>query len=151
MAVRNPKDLWTGVIYIAFGVAALILGRDYGMGTARKMGPAFFPAILSTILIVIGIISVARSFTRAGTPIGSVTFKGLAFVAGATIVFGLLVRGAGLVVAMPVLVVGSAYASQKFNLRTSVLMALGLTVFCIVVFLKGLGIPMPVLGTWFGQ
>jgi hypothetical protein len=29
-------------------------------------------------------------------------------------------------------------------------MAAGLTVFCVLVFLKGLGIPMPTIGHWFG-
>jgi hypothetical protein len=151
MSLRNPKDFWTGIIYIAVGLAAIIIGRDYGMGTPRKMGPAFFPAILSIILIVIGIISLVRSFIRPGTPVGRFTFKGLLMVTGATVLFGLIVRGAGMIVAMPVLVIISAYASGKFNWRTSVTMAIVLTAFCILIFLKGLGIPLPILGSWFGK
>ena len=150
MTSRNPKDLWTGIIYIAFGAAAIIIARDYGLGTPRKMGPAFFPGILSILLIVIGIISLIRSFIRPGTPIGRVTFKGLLLVTGATVLFGLIVRGAGLVIAMPALVIVSAYASEKFSWRTSIAMAIVLTVCCILVFLKGLGIPLPILGSWFG-
>jgi len=150
MTSRNPKDFWTGIIYIAFGAAAIIIARDYGLGTPRKMGPAFFPGILSILLIVIGIISLIRSFIRPGTPIGRVTFKGLLLVTGATVLFGLIVRGAGLVIAMPALVIVSAYASEKFSWRTSIAMAIVLTVCCILVFLKGLGIPLPILGSWFG-
>ena len=51
---RNAKDFWTGVVYIAIGAAAIFIGRDYGMGTAMKMGPAYFPVILSGLLILIG-------------------------------------------------------------------------------------------------
>jgi hypothetical protein len=29
-------------------------------------------------------------------------------------------------------------------------MAAGLTLFCVLVFLKGLGVPLPVIGEWFG-
>ena len=151
MTSRNPKDLWTGIIYIAFGVAALYFARDYGWGTPRKMGPAFFPGILSILLIVIGIISLVRSFVRPGTPIGRFTIKGVLMVTGATVLFGLIVRGAGLLIAMPVLVIVSAYASHKFSWRTSIIMAIVLTVSCILVFLKGLGIPLPILGSWFGN
>jgi len=151
MTSRNPKDLWTGIIYIAFGVAALYIARDYGWGTPRKMGPAFFPGILSILLIVIGIISLVRSFVRPGTPIGRFTGKGVLMVTGSTVLFGLIVRGAGLLIAMPVLVIVSAYASHKFSWRTSIMMAIVLTVSCILVFLKGLGIPLPILGSWFGQ
>jgi hypothetical protein len=151
MVSRNPKDFWTGIIYIAFGVAALYIARDYGWGTPRKMGPAFFPGMLSVLLIVIGIISLVRSFVRPGTPIGRFTIKGVLMVTGATVLFGLIVRGAGLLIAMPVLVIVSAYASHKFSWRTSIMMAIVLTASCILVFLKGLGIPLPILGSWFGN
>jgi hypothetical protein len=151
MTSRNPKDFWTGIIYIAFGAAAIFIARDYGLGTPRKMGPAFFPGILSIILIVIGIISLTRSFIRPGTPVGRFTFKGLLMVTGATVLFGLIVRGAGLIIAMPALVIVSAYASHKFSWRTSIIMAIALTASCILIFLKGLGIPLPILGSWFGQ
>jgi hypothetical protein len=150
MSSRNPKDFWTGIIYIAFGAAAIFIARDYGLGTLRKMGPAFFPVILSIILIVIGIISLVRSFIRPGTPVGRFTFKGLLMVLGATLLFGLIVRGAGMIIAMPALVIVSAYASDKFSWRTSITMAIVLTAFCILIFLKGLGIPLPILGSWFG-
>jgi putative tricarboxylic transport membrane protein len=30
-------------------------------------------------------------------------------------------------------------------------MAAGLTVFCLLIFLKGLGVPLPILGSWFGR
>jgi hypothetical protein len=29
-------------------------------------------------------------------------------------------------------------------------MAAGLTVFCVLVFIKGLGIPLPIIGPWLG-
>jgi hypothetical protein len=29
-------------------------------------------------------------------------------------------------------------------------MAAGLTIFCVFVFLKGLGIPLPIIGPWLG-
>jgi Tripartite tricarboxylate transporter TctB family len=151
MTLRNPKDFWTGIIYVAFGAAVIFIGRDYGLGTPRKMGPAFFPGILSIILIVIGIISLTRSFLRPGTPVGRIAFKGLLLVAGATLFFGIIVRGAGLVIALPVLVIVSAYGSDKFSWRTSIVMAIALTAFCILIFLKGLGIPLPILGSWFGK
>ena len=148
--IRSDKDFWTGLIYIFFGSSALIIGRDYPMGTAIKMGPSYFPAVLSGLLILIGIISLVRSFLKTGTPIGRFAFKGLALVVVSTVLFGLIVRGAGLVIALPLLVIVSAFASKDFRWVPSLLMAAGLTLFCIAVFLKGLGIPLPILGSWFG-
>ena len=75
---RNPKDFWTGLLYILFGSSAILIARDYGMGTGGRMGPAYFPNILGGLLIVIGAISVIRSFIAHGAPIGTFAFKGLA-------------------------------------------------------------------------
>lgn len=147
---RNPKDFWTGIIYISFGLASVLIARDYGMGTALKMGPAYFPTILGGLLVGIGVIAAIRSFIVPGAPVGAFAFKGLALVCFPVLAFGYIVRGAGLAVALPLLIVISALASAKFRWRPTLVMAVGLTVFCVVVFLKGLGIPLPVIGPWFG-
>ena len=148
---RNPKDFWTGLIYLFVGCGALIISRDYDMGTALKMGPAYFPTILSVLLMGIGIISVLRSFLKSGSPIGVVAWKGLVLIVASTILFGMIVRGAGLIIALPLLVIVSASASARFSWKTTLAEAVGITVFCIVVFLKGLGVPLPILGSWFGN
>ena len=148
---RNPKDFWTGLIYLFVGSGALIISRDYDMGTAVKMGPAYFPTLLGVLLMVIGIISVLRSFLKSGSPIGVVAWKGLVLIVASTLLFGMIVRGAGLIIALPLLVIVSASASVRFSWKTSLAEAVGITVFCIVIFLKGLGVPLPILGSWFGN
>lgn len=148
--IRGRKDFWTGLIYVFFGLSALLVARDYGMGTGGKMGPAYFPTILGGLLSAIGVIAVIRSFIVPGTPVGAFAFRGLALVSLSVLMFGLLVRGAGLAVALPLLVIISAGASARFRWRPTLLIAGGLTIFCILVFLRGLGIPLPVIGPWFG-
>jgi Tripartite tricarboxylate transporter TctB family len=148
--IRSSKDFWTGLIYLFFGVSAILIARDYGMGTALRMGPAYFPTVLGWLLIAIGAISVIRSFIVQGTPIGAFAIRGLALVIVSVIVFGLLVKGAGLIVALPVLVIISAYASNQFRWGPTLSLGAGLTLFCVFVFLKGLGVPLPILGPWFG-
>jgi putative tricarboxylic transport membrane protein len=148
--IRNSKDFWSGLIYIFIGSSAIIIARDYGMGTALRMGPAYFPAILGGLLFLIGAISVIRAFLVKGPPIGAFAFKGILAVIGATILFGLIVREAGLAIALPLLAIVSALGSTRFRWLPTLAMAAGLTVFSIYVFIKGLGIPLPILGSWFG-
>jgi hypothetical protein len=148
--IRNQKDFWTGVVYVVFGSAAIVVSRDYGMGTALKMGPSYFPTILGGLLVLIGIISLIRSFLEQGSPFGAFALKGLVLVIASIVLFGLIVRVAGLAIALPVLVIISSYASMRFKWKYSLALAAGLTIFCILVFLKGLGVPLPVLGPWFG-
>lgn len=149
--IRGTKDFWSGVLYIFFGSTALFVGRDYGMGTALRMGPAYFPFMLGGLLIVVGAISMIRSFFVQGTPIGRFALKQLAIVVGSVILFGAIIRGAGLAIALPLLALMSASASARFRWTPSIVMAAGLTVFCMLVFLKGLGVPLPLIGSWLGR
>ena len=149
--IRSAKDFWSGLLYIGLGSSGIIIAQDYSMGTAVKMGPAYFPTILGGLLVSIGTIAVIRSFVVAGTPIGAYALKGLSLVIGSTLLFGFLARGAGLIVALPLLVIISAYGSTRFRWGPTIVMAFGLTLFCVVVFIKGLGIPLPLLGSWFGD
>jgi hypothetical protein len=150
MLVRSTKDFWAGVIYLFFGAAAVIIARDYDMGSALKMGPAYFPTLLGYLLALIGVISVARSFVSRGTPIGEIAYKGLFVLIASVLLFGFLVRRAGLAVALPLLVIISAWASDRFRWPSALLLAGGLTLFCVFVFLRGLGVPLPIWGSWFG-
>ena len=148
--IRNPQDFWSGVIFLVFGLATTLIGRDYAMGTAGRMGPAYFPTILGGLLAVIGAISVARSMFRSGEPIERIAIKNLVIVLMAVVLFGLLVRGAGLVISVIVLVMLSGFARQKFRFLPFLAVAVGLAAFSALVFVIGLGLPMPILGSWFG-
>lgn len=148
--IRNPKDFWSGVIFVFFGLAAVLIGRDYSMGTAGRMGPAYFPTVLGAILALIGVIGVVRSMINQGDAVEKFAIKEIILILTAVLLFGFMVRGAGLLPAVIVLVLFSAYASAKFRAVPSVLLAIGLAAFAVLVFVKALGLPMPILGSWFG-
>ena len=148
--VRNTKDFWTGLIFIAFGVGFLLIAQHYPLGSARRMGPAYFPTILSVVLILIGLAATIRAFISQGGPIGTYALRGLILVAGGTIAFGVLVRDAGVVAAVLALVLISAYASVHFTWRAAGLLGAGLALFCVVIFVYGLGLSIPVVGPLLG-
>lgn len=148
--IRNPRDFWSGIIFVIFGVAAVVIGDDYSMGTAGRMGPAYFPTVLGTLLAIIGGIAVARSLFRSGMSLEKFAVKELVLILGAVLLFGFLVRGAGLIVAVLTLILISAFASAKFRLLPTALLAIGLAIFAVLVFVKGLGLPMPMIGPWLG-
>lgn len=147
--VRNPKDFFAGALYAVFGLIAVVIGSDYDMGTATRMGPAYFPTVLGGLLIFIGVLAIGRSFLTEGEAIGRFAYKALFLVLGATLAFGFLLRGAGLAIALLVLVIISAYASRQFRWGPAILLAVGLAAFSVLVFIKGLGVPLPLLGSWF--
>jgi len=148
--IKNQKDFFAGLIFILFGIAFIGIASEYGFGTARRMGPAFFPIILSGILIAIGIFISVRGIAVSEEPMRGFTLKGLVLVIVGTLLFGFLVRSAGVPIATALLVSVSAFASQRFNWKPTLVLAIGMAVFCTVVFIYALGLPMPVRGPWLG-
>ena len=149
--IRNPKEFWSGVMFTLFGVAAVFIGQDYTIGSAGKMGPGYFPTALGSILAVLGLIAIVRSFLKAGEGFDQFAIKPGFLVLLSVFLFGILMRGAGMVAAVLALVMVSAYASSQFRFKSTVLLAIGGAVFCAIVFVLGLGVPMPLLGSWFGN
>ena len=150
--IKAPKDFWTGVIYLLVGGLGYWIGRDYSFGSAGRMGPGYFPFAISCLLILFGVITLVRSALTAGEPVGALAFKPIVLVIGGVIAFGYLLPRTGLIVAMLVMVLLSAAASEKFRFEWRAAAGLaGLVVFCALVFVKGLGVPMPLVGSWFGQ
>lgn len=148
--IRHPKDFWSGIVFLLFGLSAIVIGQDYEMGTAGRMGPSYFPSVLGGMLSLVGAASLIRSFFRQGEPIGRLYWRELALVLVAVLLFGFLVRDAGLIPATLVLIMISSYAGQKFNLKHSIALAIGAALFAVGLFVKLLGLPMPMLGPWFG-
>ena len=151
MRIRNPRDLWAGAIYLALGVAAILIGQGYQLGTSARMGPGYFPTALGSILALFGLVSIGRAFIRPGDAISAIAWRPLALVLGATVLFAFLLPRAGVLIALSCLIVVGALASRNTRLNaTSVAGLVGLVAFCVAVFVKGLGVPMPLVGTWFG-
>lgn len=78
MVIRNPKDFWAGLMFVAFGLSFMIISLGspefidrlwgeklipgYQMGSAVRMGPAYFPVVLGGMLAVLGAVVLFRSF-----------------------------------------------------------------------------------------
>src|SRR5262245_52757186 len=148
MRLRNARDLLAGGLFLGFGLAFFLLAQQYEMGSARRMGSGYFPVVLSLILMAIGLATMARGFLVDGPPIRDVAVKALLLVTASIVLFGVLVQGAGLGMAVAALVLAAAAASRNSRPLAVLLLAAALGVFCVLAFVKGLGLPFPVLGTW---
>ncbi|MFC7517676.1 tripartite tricarboxylate transporter TctB family protein [Herbaspirillum sp. GCM10030257] len=149
--VRNPKDFWSGVIFVCIGSTSLFISDDYERGTAGMMGPGYFPVVLGVLLAVIGLVAVIRSIVLHGEGISRLAVGKAVLIVAATVSFGLLVRSAGLAIAIiaPMMIAG--YASARFNVRRYLMLALCMAGFSALVFVQALGLPIPVFGAWLGQ
>lgn len=149
--IKHPKDFYAGLMYASVGAGAVLIARGYNLGTSVRMGPGYFPTVLGGLLILVGIVSMIRAFLHEGDAIKSFAWKEIFLLLGSVILFGLVVRGAGLVISLILLVLVSAWASDKFKWKTAVLLAILTSVFSSLVFVKGLGLPFAIIGPWFGM
>ena len=148
--IKKPKDFYTGLMYTAIGIGAILIARGYNLGTSVRMGPGYFPTVLGSLLILVGSILMIRGFLHKGDAIQSFAWKEIFLVLGSIILFGLLVRGAGLAPSLILLILVSAWASDKFKWKTALILAFLTSIISALIFVKGLGLPFAIIGPWFG-
>jgi putative tricarboxylic transport membrane protein len=145
--VRSPKDLVAGLMFIAVGIAAIVIASNYTLGSAARMGPGYFPRILGILMIALGAVLALRSLRLAGPPLPGWKWRPVIVVLGSVIVFGLIVNHAGLVLATILLIVMSSAASTEFRPKEAVISGVLLAVLAVVVFVVGLKLQ---IGIWPG-
>lgn len=146
----ESKDFWIGCVYFAAGAAGWWIAREYSSGTAGRMGPGYFPNVVSFALMFFGCASWVAAARRDGARVERLNLKGLVLVAGSVAAFAFLLPLTGFVPATAAMALMSAAASAKFKLGVLPVAALAaLIAFCALIFIFGLGIPMPMMGSLF--
>lgn len=145
----DRTDALAGLLFIAFGLLFGVQALGLEIGTAFRMGPGYFPLVLSGILILLGLLIIASAIHDRGSEgIGTLAWRGVLFILPAPIFFGLTVRGLGFVPAIFLTTLIAALASLKMRLHWALLLAAGVTVFATLVFSYGLGLPFRRFGPW---
>jgi hypothetical protein len=143
--IKSPKDFWAGVMFIVTGLFFLVWAMVYyQMGTAVRMGPAYFPAVLGGLLATLGAIVMLGSFAISGPPIPKFHFRPLLLVSLSCVVYGYLMKPAGLLIATAALVFISAYGGHEFKWKEVTILYVVLILFSVLVFVKGLTLPFPI-------
>jgi hypothetical protein len=141
--IRAPQDFWAGVLFAALGVGFALLAQRYSMGSAARIGPGYFPAILGGVLALFGLVLVVRSLAVAGLPLGGWHWRSLTLIPCSIAVFILGLESLGFVVASFLSVFIASLASRRFALRRALPLAAGLAVFSALVFVRALKLQMP--------
>ena len=144
MKIKSPRDFWAGLMFIGFGTFfATWAVVNYQMGSAVRMGPAYFPAVLGGLLAFLGLVVLLMSVTVRGPRVDTFHFRPLVFILGANVAYGYVMKPLGLVLATAVLVFLSAFGGHEFKWKEVTLLYVFLIVFSVLVFVKGLTLPFP--------
>jgi hypothetical protein len=144
MKIKSPKDFWAGLMFIGVGgFFALWAWTHYQMGTAVRMGPAYFPIVLGGLLVVLGVLVFLESLAMEGPPVPAFHFRPLILISAACVVYGYVMKPLGLVAATAALVFISAYGGHEFKWKEVSILYVVLIIFSVLVFVKGLTLPFP--------
>lgn len=149
MDIKNlAASLVLLVVGLSFGLTSFF-GMD--VGSALKMGPGYFPLVLSVLIIGIGLavglkaLTVSVPFHPQHAPVRSIVA-----IIVAPILFGLTVRGLGFVPAVMLTALSASMAAKGQRPHVAAVIALAITAFCLAVFYYGLGLPVRLFGPWIG-
>jgi putative tricarboxylic transport membrane protein len=142
--IRHPKDFYSGLIFIGFGIAAIVIGSNYALGTAARMGPGYFPRILGILLIVLGAALSLRALRLQGSPVPAWKWWPTLIVLGSVILFGIIVNSVGLVFSTIILIVLSSAASHEFRYKEALISGVLLAALAVAVFVIGLKLQLPI-------
>src|SRR6185295_15383323 len=144
MKIKSPKDFWSGLMFIASGLFFAIWAVvHYQMGTAVRMGPAYFPAVLGGLLAVLGAIILASGLAMEGPKVPQFFFRPLLMISLGCVLYGYLMKPLGLVGATAALVYVGALGGHEFRWKEVTILYVILMIFSWGVFVKGLSLPFP--------
>lgn len=135
-------DLVAGLLIAVFGVAVLVVSRNYPVGTLRAMAPGFMPRALGWLCIGLGLVILARGAFLQGAAASDWNLRGLAAVVSGIVLFSLLIERAGLVLATIIAVATVSLAQPGARVGQIAALAVFLAVATTAIFIIGLGLPL---------
>ena len=154
--IHNKKDVATGLLFAAIGLATVVGASDYPLGTMRSIGPGYFPIMIGIVLALLGAAIAFQGVSFRGAVDVStgqdrqqdrdddegIAIRPLIMITLAVVAFGVTVRPFGLAIATVALVTVSSLAGREFGLLKVVLLSVGLIALSWLTFIYLLGLPM---------
>jgi putative tricarboxylic transport membrane protein len=149
--VMNRKDVASGAFFVLVGAFyGFTAWKNLPIGQTLNMGPGYFPLVLSTLLVILGLAVVVRGLaTRSLSPFGAISWRGLLFLTLATLFFATFFRPLGMLPSVFITTFLASLSSAQIKPAAAALISLSLALFCVIVFHFGLDLPAPIFGTWF--
>lgn len=153
MKIKSEKDFWSGLMFIVVGIAFAYGATNYSFGSSARPGPAYFPFGLGIIMAVLGALILFKSLTievEGGDKIGPWPLKPGLWILGAVVLFGFALPKLGMAISLPLLIAVSSVGGGEFHWKEAVVMCAILTVGSWAIFIKGLGLTIPLWPVFLG-
>ena len=146
MKIKSQKDFWSGLIFVAVGIAFAWGAMSYSFGSSARPGPGFFPFGLGVLMAILGAVVLFTALvveTDDGDPLGAWAFKPLLIVMFSVGLFGYTLPNWGMALSLPILIVMVSLAGDEFHWKDAVISVVVLTLGSWLIFIKGLNLVIP--------
>jgi putative tricarboxylic transport membrane protein len=146
-AMLNSKDALAGFLFVVIGLLAVFFARTYAFGTARAMGPGYFPIVLGCLIAGLGAVLLAKALIAPSEADGVTRMspRAILLILASIVAFAVLIRPAGLIVAVSAAVIVGRLAGTKVRLVETIAMTVILVAVCGVLFVYALNMPLHLL------
>ena len=158
MNIKSQKDFFSGVMFMAVGVAFAWGATTYTVGSGARMGPGYFPLMLGILLAILGAVITFEALvveTEDGDKIGGWAIRPLFYIIAANLVFGAMLGGLpaiglpamGLIVGVYALTFIASLAGEEFQFKEVAILATVLSIMSYLAFVVLLKLQFPVWPT----
>jgi hypothetical protein len=146
---RSLPDVLAGGIFVLIGGAFVVGALGYDRGTPLRMGPGYFPLLVGAIVAVLGLAIVVKGIVAGEVAaFGPVPWRAAGAIVLAVVFFGFFVRRLGFVPTSAVTALLTTLASRRVGWLRALAVAAGLTLAATLIFVVGLQMRIPLLGSW---
>ena len=146
MKIKSEKDFWSGLMFMLVGAAFAWGATIYKFGSSARPGPGYFPFGLGVLLALLGAMILFKALTlevEGGDRVGPWAWRPLLVIVGVVLAFGWTLPHLGMFIALPLLVLTAASASDEFHWKDALINAVALTIGCWLIFIYGLKLTIP--------
>ncbi len=145
------KDVLAGLMFIGVAAFGLWASRNYPIGTAVRMGTGYVPRLLCWILLGLGCIVFIQGFRASAVTLepSPPIWRSVILIPASLVVFAYAIGPLGVIAAIVLLVVVGSLAGKDSRLVEVIAAALVLIGLTLLVFVWGIGLPIPVWPEWW--
>ncbi len=146
------RELWAGIITVLVGLGTIVEASSYNVGNLARMGPGYFPVVLGVLLVFLGALipftAPEEEIAEDEDPTAPVVtrasrLRGMACIVAGVLAFMFFGLYGGLAPATFALVFISALGDTSNTPKSALILALGVTVFGMIVFSWALQLQFP--------
>jgi hypothetical protein len=137
----NDRNLVRGLFLIAISLAFGLMSLRYPMGQFSRAGPGLFPLLVSCLLFLIGVFTVARSRFVERVPI-DFNLKNISLILASLCGFAVISEYINMIVGIVFLVFCASFAGTSYSVMRNIKISIGLVAVAFA-FQKLLGLNLP--------